>query len=187
MILALLLIAGAGLWLAGDLIALGSGAIGVGDGWLTTLGMTLAGTGIWSFRHIAGHGRAGRVGIVLTSFGAFSFAMVMIITLTSGVLGAMEAGEFGYGAIAVTPFFLLALVFVFAGLVALAIHCARSGGSGKPIAAALAVVAIFQLVRPFAGDAFEVQLGVQAMLAAALLIVGIAVLRTLWGRVRPGR
>lgn len=135
MIVAAILLSGCVLWALGEAIMLTSGEITVVGGTIAAVGMALTGCGVWTLKDLPGMVRPGRVGIALSAFGAFSFAMVMIIVLTSGVLGEMRSGGVSYADIVFTPFYLLALLFVIAGLVAFALHFSKAPGA--PLSAAL--------------------------------------------------
>ncbi|WP_417579198.1 hypothetical protein [Pelagibacterium sp.] len=152
MILAALLLLGSALWALGEAIMLTGDQITVLGGTIATIGMTLAGASIWTLKDLPGMARPGRVGIALSAFGAFSFAMVVIIVLTSGVLGAMANGTIRHADIVFTPFYLLALVFVVAGMTAFAIHFKNAPGA--PLVAALvpAGLAMGHVIGLFAAD-----------------------------------
>lgn len=152
MILAAILLFGCALWALGEAIMLTGGQIAVIGGSVATLGMALAGAGIWTLKDLPGMAKPGRVGIVLNAFGAFCFSMVMIIVLTSGVLGALAEGQITHADIVFTPFYLLALVFVVAGLVAFAIHFRKAPGAPVTAALAPAALAVGHFVRLFVPD-----------------------------------
>lgn len=152
-------------------MALFAGGVGVADGTLGTIGLFVLAAGIFTLRTEAGMGRAGRVGIVLVSFAAMSFAMVLIITLTSGVLGAIANGEITYGAIVWTPFYLLALAFIIGGLAALGIHYQAQGAWG--LAVILGALALVHLSRAMAVEAFWLHRG--AGIATALILAALGV------------
>lgn len=152
MIVAAILLIGCALWALGEAIMLSSGQITVAGGTVATLGMVLAGCGVWTLKDLPGMARPGRVGIVLSAFGAFSFAMVMIIVLTSGVLGAMSAGTVGHADIVFTPFYLLALLFVVAGLIAFALHFSKAPGAPAIAALVPAGLAVGHFLRLFVAD-----------------------------------
>ncbi|AEQ53231.1 hypothetical protein [Pelagibacterium halotolerans] len=152
MILAVILLVGCALWALGEAIMLTGDQITVLGGTIATIGMTLAGAGIWTLKDLPGMARSGRVGIALSAFGAFSFAMVMIIVLTSGVLGALADGAVHHADIVFTPFYLLALVFVVAGMTAFAIHFRSAPGAPAVAALVPAGLAAGHLVRLFAAD-----------------------------------
>lgn len=176
MILSLLLIAGALGWGVAEAIALGASSIGVLDGVLGTVALFVLAGGVFALKDEPGMARPGRVGIVLTCFGALSFGMVLIIILTSGVLGAIAGGEITYGAMVWTPFYVLALLFLVGGLGGLALHY-RQDRVTQAIAAACAVLALAHLARLFATEAFWFHRG--TALATALLLAGLGVRRLL--------
>ena len=184
MIVAAILLAGCALWALGEAIMLTSGGITVTGGTLATLGMALAGCGIWTLKDLPGMARPGRVGIVLSAFGAFSFAMVMVIVLTSGVLAEMEADTIRYADIVYTPFFLLALVFIFAGLVAFAIHFSKAPGAPASAALVPAGLAVGQMARLAFADlaAYHETLAI----ALALYLGWLGVRRVALARRVPG-
>ncbi len=181
MILTLLLVAGALGWLAAETLALAAGGIGVVDGTIGTIALFMLAIGVFSFRTEPGMARAGRVGIVLSSFAAMSFAMVLIITLTSGVLGAIANGEITYGTMVWTPFYLLALAFAIGGLVALGLHY-RAQPNGVWLAAILGLLAFAHLSRMVAIDAFWLHRG--AAMATAVVFAGLGLRQILAGRPR---
>jgi hypothetical protein len=152
MILAAILLLGCALWALGEAIMLASDQITVLGGTIVTVGMVLAGCSIWTLKDLPGMARPGRVGIVLSAFGAFSFAMVMIIVLTSGVLGAMADGAVRHADIVFTPFYLLALMFVVAGMTAFAIHFKNAPGVSVVAALVPAGLAAGHLIGLFAAD-----------------------------------
>lgn len=167
MIHALFLVAGALGWIAGEGLALRDG-ITPANGTITTVALLLAGAGVWALRTEPGLGRAGRVGIVLVSFGALSLAMVMIITLTSGVLGVLAAGDMGYGDVVRTPFFILALAFLVGGLGAFALHYRRAPGAAPWLAALFVALALLHTARIVHADLFALH-GLANIALAALL------------------
>lgn len=176
MVLSLLLIAGALGWLVAEAMALFSLGIGVADGTLGTVALFVLAAGIFALKDEPGMARPGRVGIVLVAFGALSFAMVLIITLTSGVLGAIANGEITYGAMVWTPFYLLALAFMVGGLAALGLHYRhRPGGMG--LAIVFGVLGLAHLARAFAIEAFWLHRG--AGLATALVLAALGLRRVL--------
>ncbi len=152
MILAAILLAGCALWALGEAIMLTGAQITVVGGSVATVGMVLAGCGIWTLKDLPGMVKPGRVGIVLSAFGAFSFAMVMIIVLTSGVVGAMAEGTVGHADIVFTPFYLLALAFVVAGLLAFAIHFSKAPGAPATAALVPGALAVGHTARIFVPD-----------------------------------
>ncbi|WP_421953022.1 hypothetical protein [Pelagibacterium sp.] len=152
MILAVFLLVGCALWALGEAIMLTGDQITVVGGTIATVGMTLAGASIWTLKDLPGMARPGRVGIVLSAFGAFSFAMVMIIVLTSGVLGAMAEGAVRHADIVFTPFYLLALAFIVVGMSAFAIHFKTAPGAGAVAALVPAGLAAGHLIRVFIAD-----------------------------------
>lgn len=178
MVLLLLLIAGSAGWMAAEIMALAAGGIGVADGTLGTAALFVLAAGLFALRTEPDMGREGRVGIVLVSFGAMSFAMVLIITLTSGVLGAIANGEIGYGAMVWTPFYLLALAFMVGGLVALGLHYRRQAG-GLTLATAFGLLAVLHLARALAVDSFALHRGAGVATALVFAVLGI---RKLSGR-----
>ncbi len=122
MILSLVLLLGCAVWVLGELATLATGGIGTVWGSIAATGMSLSAIGVFALKDLPGMGKPGRVGIVLSAFGAFSFAMVLIILLSSGALDAMAEGAIGYGDVVYTPFYILALVFTVCGLAAFALH-----------------------------------------------------------------
>lgn len=152
MILAVTLLFGCVLWALGEAAMLTGGQVTVLSGTMVTVGMVLVGCGIWTLKDLPGMVKPGRVGIVLNAFGVFSFAMVMIIVLSSGVLYELQLGTVTFGDIVFTPFYLLALAFVIAGLVAFAIHFRVAPGA--PLTAALvpAALAVGHAARLFTPD-----------------------------------
>ena len=76
----------------------------------------------------------------------------MIIVLTSGVLGAMADGTVRHADIVFTPFYLLALVFIVAGMSAFAIHFKAAPGAPAVAALVPAGLAAGHLMRLFAAD-----------------------------------
>lgn len=177
MILGLILLAGCALWAAGEAVMLAGGAISVGAGWTVTLGMTLAGSGIWALKDLPAMVKPGRVGIALSAFGAFSFAMVFIIILTGGVLGAMAQGEVRHAQMVFTPFYLLALAFVVSGLLAFALHFRRAPGAHLILAAIPAALALGHVLRLFLADVPAYHEALSMLLALYLGALGIARLR----------
>lgn len=178
MVLLLLLIAGSAGWMAAETMALVAGGIGVTDGTLGTVALFVFAAGIFALRTEPGMAREGRAGIVLVSFGAMSFAMVLIITLTSGVLGAIANGEITYGAMVWTPFYLLALAFMAGGLVSLGLHYRRQAG-GTVLAAAFGLLAVLHLFRALAIDSIVLHRGAGIATALVFAVIGI---RKLSGR-----
>ncbi len=176
MILSALLLAGCLLWALGELILLVSGQITVLGGTIATLGLMSVSAGIFALKDLPGMQKPGRVGIVLTAFGALSFAMVMIIILTSGVLGAMAQGAVRHADMVFTPFYLLALAFLVSGLVALAIHF-RSRPDGRLWAALASGLAIVHLARLFGADAAALHEVAGFALAFYLGALGVKTLR----------
>lgn len=172
MVLFLLLIAGALGWAAAETMALLAGGIGVADGTLGTVALFVLAAGIFALRTEPGMDRPGRVGIVLVAFGAMCFAMVLIITLTSGVLGAIANGEITYGAMVWTPFYLLSLAFLVGGLAALGLHYRARPGGGM-LAGALGGLAALHLLRAIFIESFGLHRG--AAIATALLLAGIGI------------
>ena len=152
MILAVILLLGCALWALGEAIMLTGGQITVLGGTIATIGMTLAGASVWTLKDLPGMARPGRVGIALSAFGAFCFAMVMIIVLTSGVLGAIAEGAVEHSDIVFTPFYLLALVFIVAGMSAFALHFKNAPGAPAIAALVPAGLAIGHFLRLFAAD-----------------------------------
>ncbi|RDE09668.1 hypothetical protein [Pelagibacterium lacus] len=176
MILALVLIAGTLLWAGGEIAMLAAGGIMPTPGWIATLGLYVAGAGCFALKDLPAVARPGRVGIVLVAFGAISFATVMTIVLTSGLLGAMAEGAVGHAQMVYTPFYLLALVFMVAGLVALALHFRAAPGPQGAFwgAALLAVLTLARLV--FASLPLYHE-AVSALVALYLLWLGVIALR----------
>lgn len=175
MVLLILLIAGALGWLAAETMALLAGGIGVTDGTLGAIALFILAAGVFALRTETGMGRQGRVGIVLVAFAAMSFAMVLIITLTSGVLGAIAAGEITYGAMVWTPFYLLALAFMVGGLAALGLHYGAQGQRG--LALILGVLALAHFSRALAIETFWLHRG--AGIATALVLAALGARRIL--------
>ncbi|WP_196260240.1 hypothetical protein [Pelagibacterium limicola] len=167
-----LLIAGAGGWLVAEAFALAAGGIGVFDGTLGTIALCVLAAGIFALKNETGLARTGRVGIVLFSFGAMSFAMVLIITLTSGVLGAIAAGEITYGAMVWTPFYLLALAFMAGGLLALGLHYRDRPGM-RPLAVVFGALALIHIARLVAYDTFWLHRAAGVATALTLAVIGI--------------
>jgi hypothetical protein len=176
MVLLVLLIAGALGWLIAETLALISGGIGIADGTLGTVALFCLAAGMFVLRTEPGMGRPGRVGIVLVSFAAMSFAMVLIITLTSGVLGAIANGEITYGAMVWTPFYLLALAFMVGGLVGLGLHY-RAQAGGRVITIVFGLLTLAHLSRAFAIEAFWLHRG--AGMATALVLAALGIKRLL--------
>lgn len=152
MIVAAILLFGCALWALGEAVMLTSGEITNLGGTLATMGMVAAGCGVWTLKDLPGMARPGRVGIALSAFGAFCFAMVMIIVLTSGVLGQMAAGAIGYADIVFTPFYLLALLFAVGGLIAFAIHFSKAPGAPLTATVVPAALGLGHCARLFAAD-----------------------------------
>lgn len=150
MILTLILLAGCASWALGELIMLASGQISAAAGWAATLGIYVAGAGMFALKDLPTVGKAGRVGIALSAFGAFSFATVYTIILTAGVLGALAEGSLRHAEMVFTPFYLLALAFAIAGLISLAIHF-RAAGDRVAMAGAIFLAAA-GLARLFLAD-----------------------------------
>lgn len=172
MVLSLLLVIGALGWAISEAMALAAGGIGIADGWTGTIALFVVAAGIFTLRTEPGMAREGRVGIAMISFGAMCFAMVLIITLTSGVLGSIANGEITYGAMVWTPFYLLSLAFLISGLGALGLHYRRQSG-GLVIAIALGALAIAHLCRVFAIESFWLHRG--AGIATALVLCALGV------------
>lgn len=175
MIIALLLILAALAWAGAELAMLAGGGVGIIDGTVATVALFLIGAGIFAARTEPGMARPGRVGIVMLAFAAFSYAMVMIIVLTSGTLGAIAAGEIGYGDIVLTPFYLLALLFLATGLAAFVVHFLRTGPRWlATVFAAAALAHVAQLVFP---GAFGLAALAHASLALVLAYLGLRAFR----------
>lgn len=189
MILTLLLALAAILWIVGEAMGYMAGGIGVTDGWIACLGMTLAGISIWCLKDLPGMGRPGRVGIVLVAFGCFVFAMGNIIMLTSGTLGELavtpadlEAGKTSYMAVVFTPLYVLGLIFLVAGLFAFGLHFQAEGQ--MLVAGIFALLGLIHMARlPYALAVILDQRyhSVAALLLAAAL-AGLAALRWRVGR-----
>ncbi|WP_116652490.1 hypothetical protein [Pelagibacterium sediminicola] len=177
MVLLLMFIAGSAGWMTAEAVALVAGGIGVADGTLGAIALFVLAAGIFGLQTEPGMGRQGRVGIVLVAFGAMSFSMVLIITLTSGVLGAIASGEITYGAMVWTPFYLLALAFTAGGLVALGLHYRQQGATA--LAAVLGGLAALHLARALAIDAFALHRSAGIATALVFALIGI---RKLSGR-----
>jgi hypothetical protein len=171
MLLEILLIAGALGWLASEAMALINQVIGVLDGTIGTIALFVLAAGVFALRNETGMARAGRVGIVLVSFAALSFAMVLIITLTAGVLGALANGEITYGEIVWTPFYLLALVFMVGGLVGFGLHYRAQGQT--ILAVVFGLVALAHLARIFAYDSFWLHTGAGMVTALIFAFLGM--------------
>lgn len=176
MILALVLVVGCTLWAAGEAAMLLAGTIAVLPGWIATLGMYVAGGGLFALKDLPAMGRPGRVGIVLAAFGAFSFATVMTIVLTSGVLGAMAEGTLRHAEMVYTPFYLLAWAFTVAGLVGLAVHFRPLEGWRRAFWGA-GLLAFFSLLRVILADLPYYHELVSAAVALYFAALGVALLR----------
>lgn len=185
MILNLVLLLGAVLWIAGEAMGFVAGGIGVADGWIACLGMTLAGAAIWCLKDLPDMGKPGRVGIVLVAFGCFVFAMGNIIMLTSGTLGelaadpaALEAGGTSYMAVVFTPLYFLGLVFVVSGLFAFALHFSRARGE-LLVAVIFALLGLIHFIRlPYALIApLDQRYHIAASLLLAAALAGLALMR----------
>lgn len=175
MILTVMLIAGTLLWAAGEAVALLNGTLQPADGWTACIGMLLAGAGVFALKDMPAMGKPGRVGIVLIAFGALTFSMVIIITLTSGTLGELTRGTLSYADIVFTPVYFLAVVFAAAGLFALARHFLAIP-SEKGLGWGLVGLGGLTGVRPFIG-AEPYHMAVSLLLALALLGLGVRRLR----------
>ena len=175
MILSYLLLLGAALWIIGDGMALAATSIGTTSGWIACLGLTLTGCTIWGLKDLPAMARAGRVGIAMTGFAGFTFAMVNIITLTGGVLGALERAEVSYDAVVLTPLYVMAIVFAISGAVGFALHFWKNPVSKPAIGAVFVALAILQFLRL----AFAQSLAFQftASLALACAVMGLALAR----------
>ncbi|MCD7058332.1 hypothetical protein [Pelagibacterium xiamenense] len=175
MILALLLIVSTLGWAGAEAVMLASGGVGVADGTVATVALFLVGAGIFAARSEPGMARAGRVGIVMIAFAALSYGMVMIIVLTSGTLGAIAAGEIGYGDVVLTPFYLLALIFLEAGLIGFALHF-RAAPAPRWLAPAFAALAIAHAIRLIVPGAFVWHAVANAAVALLLAYLGLRAL-----------
>lgn len=141
MILLLILITGAVAWAFSEILVLIDGGPALLSGTFLGLALSLVAIGIWGLKDMVGLSRSGRSGIVLVCFGLVSFAMVQIIILTAGTLGALQRGEISFGDIVLTPFYLLALVFLVLGLGSFTAHFKKVAvpAFAAPIFALLAV------------------------------------------------
>lgn len=174
MIHAVFLILSASALAGTELVMLATGGISVTTGWIATFAFFAVGGGVFAVRTEPGMARAGRVGIVMIAFAAASLAMVMIIVLSSGTLGALAAGEIGYGDIVLTPFYLLALIFLEAGLIAFTLHFAKQGPAWlAPAFGALALVHAARLVFP---GVFPLHAAANVCLALMLVYLGLRAL-----------
>ncbi|WP_404401130.1 hypothetical protein [Pelagibacterium halotolerans] len=176
MILAPLLILSALGWAGAEIAMLATGGVGAVPGTVATLALFLLGAGIFAARSEPDMVRAGRVGIVMTAFAALSYGMVMIIVLTSGTLGAIAAGEIGYGDVVLTPFYLLALVFLEAGLIGFAVHFAKAASAPRWLARGFAALAIAHAVRLFIPGVFWWHAAANIALALMLAYLGLRAL-----------
>lgn len=183
MILALFLILAALAWAGAELTMLVTGAMSVAAGWIMTVALFTIGAGVFAVRTEPAMARAGRVGIVMIAFAAASYAMVTIIILSSGTLGALATGEIGYGDIVLTPFYLLTLVFLLAGLIGFAVHFARAKSGPVWLAPAFAVLVLVHGARLALPDVFALHAAANLGLALMLIYLGLRAL----GRARRAR
>lgn len=183
MILAVFLILAAAVWGGAELTMLVTGTMSVAAGWITTVALFAIGGGVFAARTEPEMARAGRVGIVMIAFAAASYAMVTIIILSSGALGALATGEIGYGDIVLTPFYLLTLVFLEAGLIGFAMHFAKAKSGPAWLAPAFVVLALVHGARLVLPDIFALHAVANFGLALMLIYLGLRAL----GRARPVR
>ncbi|WP_127143696.1 hypothetical protein [Pelagibacterium montanilacus] len=162
------LLAGAAGWIGARALALLAGGMTPTSETLGAIALALVAIGIFALRQVPGMARAGRVGIVMIAFAAISFSMVAIITLTAGVLGAIDRGEIGYGDIVLTPFYVLALVFMVAGLAGFALHYRANGPTWLGVG--FAILTMVQAARFFGGDLVMVHLSADMAVAGWLAL-----------------
>lgn len=177
MIFPLLLITGALFWLIGESLMLLEGGPGIVNGTLIGVALSIVAIGIWAFRDAIGMSRPGRSGIVLLCFGLVSLAMVQIIILTSGTLGALMSGEISYGDMVLTPFYLLAILFMVTGLGGFALHYRRDGSAPRWIALGFAALALVQFTRIFLPGAVPLHGIADIGVAVLLALLGVDLLR----------
>ncbi|SDG20907.1 hypothetical protein [Pelagibacterium luteolum] len=175
MILIYVLLAGSGLWAFGEIVMLSSGQAAAWAGWMATIGLYVAGAGMFALKDLPAMAKPGRVGIALSAFGAFSFATVYTIILTAGVLGAMADGTIAHAQMVYTPFYLLALAFAASGLVSLGLHF-RALGDRAGLAGAT-LLAILSLGRLILADVAAYHEAVSILVAAYFFWLGIRLLR----------
>lgn len=170
MVLTILLIAGALSWLFGEVLMLLDGGPTVFNGTLLGVALCIVAIGIWGLKDAVGLSRPGRSGIVLVCFGVISLAMVQVILLTAGTLGALERGEISYGDIVLTPFYLLALLFMITGLASFAWHYRRQAAPERRLAPVFLALAALEVLRVVWPDTPYLH-GIADMGVAALLVL----------------
>jgi len=143
MTLILTLLAGVLTTVAAEAVALATAPYSGWPGSLLALGLALIAIGLLGFKDIVGRDRLGRAGIVLGFFGYAAFATTALL--------AMNAGVVGDGEIALTPFYLMSVLFMVLGFAAFALYAWRreslmAGLPGLPVLLALA--ALLYLLRP---------------------------------------
>lgn len=177
MITALLLLAGALLMVADQALALVAGVPGSPGGGRWALALGLAAIGLWTLRDEKSLDRTGRVGVAMTSFGLASMATVALMAMGAG--GPSEAE------IAPTPFYLMALVFLVAGLLGFALQTWRAPALPRALAALPAGLALLHLLRPFLAGADLVVAAANLGLGLALLGLAAVLLRRRFGKTAP--
>ncbi len=182
MIFALVLVLGSIGLAVSQTLVLSSGDITPFNGTVAILAWTAIAMGIWGAKDLPQMARPGRVGVVMICFAALSFGMVMIITLTSGTLGALQGGDIVYGDIVYTPFYVLALIFLVAGLAGFALHFLATGTHW--LAAGCGILAIVHAGRLFIAEIIGFHASADLALALALLAVSAVVLAPKTAKVR---
>jgi len=143
MTLIVTLLAGVVVTVIAELLALVTAPYAGWAGSLSALGLALIAIGIWGFKDIAGRDRLGRAGIVLGFFGYAAFATTALLAMNAGVVGDIE--------IALTPFYLMSVLFMVLGFAALALYAWRRESlmaklPGLPVI--LGITALLYLLRP---------------------------------------
>jgi len=143
MTLIVTLLAGILVTVIAEILALATAPYAGWAGSLSALGLALIAIGIWGFKDIVGRDRLGRAGIVLGFFGYAAFATTALLAMNAGVVDDIE--------IALTPFYLMSVLFMVLGLAALAVYAWR----GESLMArlpflplVLGLAALLYLLRP---------------------------------------
>lgn len=143
MTLIVTLLAGVVIAVLAEVLALATTPYAGWPGSLLAFALALIAIGIWGFKDIVGLDRLGRAGIVLGFFGYAAFATTTLLAMNAGVVGDLE--------IALTPFYLMSVLFMVLGFAALALYAWRGESlmtslPGLPVMLGLA--ALLYLLRP---------------------------------------
>lgn len=168
MLYALALIVGSLLWAAGLLIGFSAGTIESTSMSLVAAGLFLVAIGVWAQKTDPMLNRAGRVGVVMVSFGSAAFATVALLLLNAGVVSEAE--------IALTPFYLMAVLFLVSGLVAFSVYFLRAAGQ-PALGVAFAALAVMHVSRPFFAGSDELHLLANLGLVTVLLVLAVSALK----------